>query len=184
MERDLEYYLKLPYIIEVVPIPESEGGGYIARLPEIGRLAITGDGETPEEAIDDLGSVKRDRFAEYLKNGIAIPEPDKEREDYSGRFLLRIPKILHRQLVVGAKENSTSLNQYATYLLASNFHLDRQNDQFETIRLELDGMREDIWTINYSYVGDPNGLYEGLDVDFEGEEEKATIYEFPKLKAA
>jgi len=53
-KKNLDYYMKLPYTIEVVPIPESQGGGCTARLPQIGRFAITGDGETPEEAINSL----------------------------------------------------------------------------------------------------------------------------------
>jgi len=125
MERDLNYYLNLPYAIEVVPIPNSQGGGYTARLPEIGRYAITGDGETPEEAINSLEKAKGERFEEYLERGIEIPLPKDEDEEYSGRFVLRIPKILHHQLAVAAKKNSTSLNQYIGYLLATNFSLQK-----------------------------------------------------------
>jgi len=78
MEKSLEYYLKLLYIIEVVLLSESEGGGFIARLPEIGRLAITGDGDTPREAIESLKANMHERFLEYLKKGVQIPEPKRE----------------------------------------------------------------------------------------------------------
>jgi len=153
MERkDLNYYMKLPYIIEVVPIPEPQGGGFTARLPQIGRLAITGDGETPEEAIATLEVAKRKRLTDYLKKSIKIPEPEEEKEEYSGRFIVRLPKTLHGQLVTAAGENQISLNQYVTYLLATNFNLDRQDTQFEIIINELDSMREVIWGISYSYL--------------------------------
>lgn len=182
MGKDLEYYLKLPYMIEVVPLSESEGGGYIARLPEIGRFAITGDGDTPEEAIKCLETAKRERFSEYLRKGIQIPEPKKEKEDYSGRFVVRLPRLLHRQLAEAAKENNTSLNQYVTYLLASQFHLTKKNKQFEIIMSELRSMRkdiEDIWAINYSFVPPsleqfevPEGEFieEDVEVDTPAEE--------------
>ena len=75
MGKDLDYYMSLPYVIEVVPIPDAEGGGYTAQLPQVGRFAIVGDGETPEEAIADLENNKRLRFAAYLKKGVEIPEP-------------------------------------------------------------------------------------------------------------
>ena len=116
MKKDLDYYLSLPYRIEVVPIPPEEGGGYMATLPEIGRMAITGDGETPEEAIRDLEKQQRERFAEYLEKGVRIPE-SAPREQYSGRLMLRMPKNLHRDLAAQARENAVSLNQFVTYLL-------------------------------------------------------------------
>jgi predicted HicB family RNase H-like nuclease len=120
VKKDLDYYMNLPYTIEVVPIPDSEGGGFTAQLPQLGRFAVVGDGETIEEAITDLEKLKRERFSVYLKDGVKIPEPEPEKEDFSGRFLVRIPKVLHRQLVEAAKDNQTSLNQYVTYLLSTN----------------------------------------------------------------
>jgi len=45
MKKDINYYMDLPYTIEVVPKPKSQVGGFIARLPEFGRPAITGDGK-------------------------------------------------------------------------------------------------------------------------------------------
>lgn len=39
-------------------------------------------------------------------------------EDYSGNVTLRIPKELHRELMVGARRNGVSMNQYAIYRLA------------------------------------------------------------------
>lgn len=150
MKKDLAYYTKLPYTIELVPISESEGGGFIAQLPQVGRFAITGHGETPEKAIAKLEKVKRERFAKYLKKGVTIPEPEPEKEEYSGRFIVRLPKILHYQLVAGAKQNQSSLNQYVTYLLALNFHLERQERQFDAIKDELEIMSHAMWHISYS----------------------------------
>ena len=88
--KDLDYYMNLPFTIEIVAIPDSEGGGFAATLPEIGRDAITGDGDSPEEAIRDLRQAMRTRFTEYLGKGIEIPEPTPSGA-FSGRFVLRIP---------------------------------------------------------------------------------------------
>lgn len=99
-----------------------------------------------------MEEVKRERFAEYLKKGITIPEPKLEKEDYSGRFIVRLPKALHRQLVESAKQNQSSLNQYVTYLLASNFHLERQERQFGAIKDELEIMSHTMWHVSYSVL--------------------------------
>jgi len=41
-------------IIEVIKIPDNEGGGYSACVPELGRCAVLGDGDTPIQAISDM----------------------------------------------------------------------------------------------------------------------------------
>ena len=50
-----------------------------------------------------------------LEEHITIPEP-AHKEDYSGRFNLRLPKSLHKELAMAAK--GVSLNQLATILIA------------------------------------------------------------------
>ena len=114
--KNLEYYMALPYRIEIHPIPEEEGGGYESCIPELGRYAVVGDGETIEEALANLETTKKDRLSAYLEEGLIIPEPDEAA--YSGKFVIRIPKYLHRELVLNAKENGVSLNQFITALLA------------------------------------------------------------------
>ncbi len=76
MQRNADDYAALPYRVEITAIAQEEGGGYLARLPQFGRLGIVGDGETPEEALRELEATKRERFAEYLAEERAIPEPE------------------------------------------------------------------------------------------------------------
>ena len=40
--------------IEVVKIPDDEGGGVCVCVPELGRMAVLGDGESLKEALSDL----------------------------------------------------------------------------------------------------------------------------------
>ncbi|MBW2102285.1 MAG: toxin-antitoxin system HicB family antitoxin [Deltaproteobacteria bacterium] len=176
MKKNIDYYMRLPYTIEVVPIPDSEGGGFTARLPEVGRFAITGDGETPEEAIRSLRKAQKERFKEYLKKGLALPEPVGEREEYSGRFLVRLPKILHGQLALEARENGISLNQYVVYLLSSNFQLDRQRKQFNRLVSEIGSISTLLWDIRPSRrLYDMRGLRHGSRVKAR----KAEVIELP-----
>nr|WP_260866403.1 type II toxin-antitoxin system HicB family antitoxin [Paenibacillus xylanexedens] len=52
-----------------------------------------------------------------LEYGDVIPEPIGE-DEYSGKFNLRVPKSLHRQLVERVAAESVSLNQYCLYKLS------------------------------------------------------------------
>jgi len=77
--QDIEYYMQLPYSIEIKPVPTDEGGGYMATIPVLGELAFAGDGDTPMEALKNLEEIKRDLFAGCLARGIKIPLPDPAR---------------------------------------------------------------------------------------------------------
>jgi len=119
VKKDIKYYLSLNYPIEIVKIPEDEGGGYSACIPILGRNAFISDGETIEEVLKNLEIIKEENFKRMLEKGIPIPEPEEQKdEDYSGKFLVRIPKELHRELVRRANKNGTSLNQYLQYVIA------------------------------------------------------------------
>ena len=130
LNKDLQYYLNLPYKIEVEPIREEDGGGFFARLPQFGAMGITGDGETIEEALDMLNELKTAHFQRYLDEGRKIPEPKKDEgiKSFSGRILLRIPRELHRQMALKAVQNGISQNQYINYLLTKQAANDRGVD--------------------------------------------------------
>ncbi len=116
MKKDLDYYLGLSYKIEVIPIPPEDGGGYEANLPEVGRFAIVGDGETPAEAIADLERIKAEQFRHYLEKGIDIPEPGAESEE---QFVIRFPSALHKEIVLQSKKNGISPDEFVLRSLSS-----------------------------------------------------------------
>lgn len=74
MNKDLNYYMGLGYIIEIIPIPESDGGGFMARLPQFGELGIVADGETMAEALENLEKYKKETFERFIAEGKKIPE--------------------------------------------------------------------------------------------------------------
>ena len=121
MKKTLDYYLTLDYPVETRRIDTSLGGGYVASIPTLGSQAFVGDGETPQEAYENLQAAKKEIFAEYLQEGVAIPEPvdQMEYEDYSGKLVLRMPRQLHARLAAAAKRNDTSLNQFIVYALGA-----------------------------------------------------------------
>ena len=113
MERDLAYYLNLPYTIEL--IPDLEEGGWVAQVKEL--PGCISAGETPNEAVEMIRSAMESWLVVAIEDGLQIPEPRSE-ESYSGRFVVRLPKSLHRHLVERANQESVSLNQLVTAALA------------------------------------------------------------------
>ena len=54
-----------------------------------------------------------------LEEGIPIPEPAPN-EDYIGKFVVRLPRSLHRQLAETAEREGVSLNQFINVALAQS----------------------------------------------------------------
>jgi len=113
MEKNIDYYMSLPYQEVIVAAKE---GGYVGYISEL-RGCIT-QAETKEEILTMLEEAKQDWLLAALEDGVAIPEPANQ-EEYSGRFNLRIPKSMHRMLAINAKREGVSLNQLVTSILAS-----------------------------------------------------------------
>ena len=113
--KNLEYYLGLPYRLEIIPDPDE--GGYVVRYPDLpGCISI---GNTMKEVLDNAEEAKKEWIIAALESGFEIAEP-KSLDDFSGQFKLRIPKSLHRSLAQHAKSEGISMNQYCLYLLAMN----------------------------------------------------------------
>ncbi len=120
IEKDLEYYAKLPYNIILEKWDDGEGPYWVARIVELPHCLIHGD--TPEEAVAEIEEVKRDWIESSLERGLKIPEPIRHK--HSGQIRLRIPPSLHRLLSDRAAVEGVSLNQYMTTALAKSVGLD------------------------------------------------------------
>ncbi len=115
--KTLDYYLSLPYKLEI--IPDSEEGGYGACYPELPGCITCG--ETMESTVKNAKDAKREWLMSAIEDGVNIPEPILDDiSQYSGQFKLRIPKILHKTLAEHAKREGISMNQYCMYLLSRN----------------------------------------------------------------
>jgi predicted HicB family RNase H-like nuclease len=117
--RDLEELMGLKHPIVIKELSTEDGGGIVASIPALGEDAFVADGSTIEEAIQNLQDVKRTLFQYYIEKGIEIPKPLSE-DSFSGKFVVRLPKYLHRQLVEDAAANTVSLNNYCLSLLSRN----------------------------------------------------------------
>jgi antitoxin HicB len=72
--KSLEYYLSLPYTIEI--IPDMDDGGYVARVKEL-RGCIT-QAETWDELHEMIEEAKAGWLEVALEYGHPIPEPTGE----------------------------------------------------------------------------------------------------------
>ena len=114
-EKTLEYYVALPYRVEVYP--EEDGSGYTARIPDLPGCMTCAD--TLDSLWTMIEEAKELWLEVALEDGDHIPEPQPvEVHEYSGKFVTRIPRSLHRELAQRAKAEGTSLNQLVLSLLA------------------------------------------------------------------
>lgn len=110
----LQYYMSLNYPSQITKIDEADGGGFLIEVPML--KSCMSDGETVEEAYNNLEEAKKEWFTYMLENNLAIPEPADA--SYSGRFMVRIPKTLHKIITEQSKREGLSLNQYVSNVLA------------------------------------------------------------------
>jgi antitoxin HicB len=113
--RSVSDYLKLPYTIEVIR-DESDGlPGYVARVVELpGCLTQADDFQELGEMVEDAMRVW---IETALADGKVIPQP-RLAAQHSGKFLVRVPRSLHRQLVEAAERDGVSLNNLVNVILA------------------------------------------------------------------
>lgn len=126
-KKDIKYYLNLPYRIIIQKDPD---GGFFSEVEEL--EGCMSQGETYEEAYSNILEAMEGWLEVALEIGKEIPEPESESK-YSGKFILRIPKSLHKKLAIKAKNENVSLNQYAVYLLSEKNALRQKNKHPENI---------------------------------------------------
>lgn len=113
--KDVAYYMNLAYNYIIQPINDESGSYYYAHILELDGCQSTGG--TFEEAYENLKDAMRGWIETKLDAGFDIPIP-KGTNNYSGKFVVRIPKTLHYKLAIEAEKEGISLNQYALYKLS------------------------------------------------------------------
>lgn len=113
--KKVKDYMKLPYNYIIQQMKDESGEYYYAKILELDGCQSTG--ETFEEAYSNLKEAMKGWIETKLDAGFEIPMPVGY-EDFSGKFIVRIPKSLHYKLAVEAKQEGVSLNQYALYKLS------------------------------------------------------------------
>ena len=113
--KNVKEYMELPYNYIIQPINDESGFYYYARVLELDGCQSTG--ETFEEAYENLRDAMKGWIEAKLEGGLEVPLPVGY-DDFSGKFVVRIPKSLHYRLSIEAEQEGVSLNQYALYKLS------------------------------------------------------------------
>ena len=87
--------------------------GLCAEFPSLSHLA-----SSPEKALRGIRKVVADVIEDMQANGESVPEPLSSRQ-YSGKFMVRVPPQVHRQLAREAAEADVSLNRLVNAKLSS-----------------------------------------------------------------
>jgi predicted HicB family RNase H-like nuclease len=91
---------------------DGEFVGLCAEMPSLSWLDKSREG-----ALQGIVKVVRQSVADMEKNGEAPPVPIADKK-YSGVFKVRIPPVVHRNLVIEAAEAGISLNRLVSAKLA------------------------------------------------------------------
>ncbi len=111
----IEDYMKLPYTMLVQEMNDESGHYFYGRILEFDGCQSTSD--TLEGVYQSLNEAMEGYIEVKLENNLPIPIPETV-NNYSGKFVVRIPKSLHQRLAIEAERDGESLNQLVLYKLA------------------------------------------------------------------
>lgn len=142
MKKDLSYYLNLNYLVTLTEETDDRGKTYfVAEIPDLPGCGA--HGKTIEEAYKNIEEAKRLWIEVSFKKELSIPEPALE-DEFSGKFLLRIPPKLHMKLTLNAKKEGSSLNQYIRKNLETAVTLESVLKRVEELSQEIKQLPEKI----------------------------------------
>lgn len=91
---------------------DAEYVGLCTEFPSLSWLA-----HTPEAALKGVSKLVNEVIADMLGNEEAVPEPIALKH-FSGKFMVRVPPEVHRELSIQAAEAGVSLNRLASAKLS------------------------------------------------------------------
>ncbi len=112
---EVKDYTKLPYTRLVQEMNDESGHYFYGRILELDGCQSSSD--TLERLYESLNEALEGYIEIKIENNLPIPIPEAP-NNYSGKFVVRIPKSLHQRLAIEAEKEGVSLNQLALYKLA------------------------------------------------------------------
>ena len=134
MKKDLSYYLSLDYPIMINKEIDLGKTYFVAEIPDLPGCGA--HGETIDAAMKSLDEARRLWIEVSYEKGLDIPEPVSE-DEFSGKFLLRVPPRLHMELSKNAEKENMSLNQYIRNTLERNIN-------FDTVLKRIDSLERNV----------------------------------------
>jgi predicted HicB family RNase H-like nuclease len=86
---------------------DQEYVGLCTEFPSLSWL-----GKTPESALKGIREIVEEVIKDIRRTGEEIPQPIACKK-YSGKFMVRVPPEVHRNLAIQATESGVSLNRIA-----------------------------------------------------------------------
>ncbi len=111
----IKEYMELPYTKLIKEINDESGHYYYGCVLELDGCQSTGD--TLDELMLSLSEAMEGYLEIKMEKGLRIPLPQQD-DNFSGKFVVRMPKTLHKRLTIEASNEGVSLNQWACYKLA------------------------------------------------------------------
>jgi len=102
----IKNYLDKPYARTMIPTTPSGFHAEILEFP-----GCFAQGETVEEAYANLEKAAESWIETCLEQGQTVPEPSTTLS-FSGRIVLRLPKMVHQQAAKLAERDNCSLNSF------------------------------------------------------------------------
>jgi antitoxin HicB len=159
-DLNIEEIIKRPYTIEVVFNQNEDTSGWFARVVEWPGCM------TQAENFSELGEMIEDAMRAWvetcLEEGLEIPEP-RPVEAHSGKFVVRVPKSLHRELVESAERDGVSLNAFVNVALAKAVGEKKapQRNQANYDHAFLTGQKSDVPLVVFEKDGEKKSWYDG-----------------------
>ena len=111
--KGLDFYMALPYTII---LRRDAEGDMVAEVKELeGCIA---HGRDASEALEILKEFQQAWIERRIATGQEVPQPEEEDRLPSGKWVQRVPRSLHKNLIHMAKTEGVSLNQLVTSMLS------------------------------------------------------------------
>ncbi|OGD18906.1 MAG: hypothetical protein A2Y70_03330 [Candidatus Aminicenantes bacterium RBG_13_64_14] len=92
---------------------DQEYVGLCVEFPSLSWLA-----ESPEAALQGIRKIVNDAVTD-MRDNEETPPPPLSRKSFSGRFIVRLPPEVHRDLAIKAAEEGISLNRLISSKLSN-----------------------------------------------------------------
>lgn len=98
-----------------IDLRQEEDGTWTAWVPDLPGAVAAATG--PAAAIAEIGDAVDAWIAAARAQGSAVPPPTPAEGQFSGRFVVRVPRSLHRAATQRAAREGVSLNTYCVTAL-------------------------------------------------------------------
>jgi antitoxin HicB len=134
-QEPLSHYLDMTYPFTVVP----DNGAYFIEFPDLPNCFT--QVEDASEIVAMAEEIRTLWIESEYERGNSIPEPAMQ-SGFSGKFITRVPKTLHKELVAAARQENMSLNAYVGYLLAERNVAAKLNVRMDGLEIQLSVLNE------------------------------------------